>query len=49
MLAFENNDMVPDYVTEKMPNAIQAGTVPVYWGSETVDSWTPGPHSIIKT
>lgn len=37
-----------DYVTEKIMNAFQAGTVPVYMGSETVDDWSPGPKSVIK-
>ena len=32
MLAFENNE-IEDYVTEKLINAYQAGTVPVYMGS----------------
>eukprot|EP01116_Phalansterium_solitarium_P024439 TRINITY_DN8965_c0_g1_i1.p1 TRINITY_DN8965_c0_g1~~TRINITY_DN8965_c0_g1_i1.p1 ORF type:complete len:669 (-),score=258.69 TRINITY_DN8965_c0_g1_i1:189-2195(-) len=50
MLAFENTNRVPDYVTEKMTNAIQAGTVPVYWGNPTtIDKWTIGNKSIIKT
>eukprot|EP01112_Ceratiomyxa_fruticulosa_P011722 TRINITY_DN3202_c0_g1_i2.p1 TRINITY_DN3202_c0_g1~~TRINITY_DN3202_c0_g1_i2.p1 ORF type:complete len:418 (-),score=62.16 TRINITY_DN3202_c0_g1_i2:65-1318(-) len=48
VLAFENNDRVDDYVTEKIVNAFQAGTVPVYWGSPTIDLWLPGPHSVIK-
>lgn len=48
LLAFENND-VDDYVTEKLINAYQAGTVPVYMGSPTVDKWTIGPHSMINT
>src|SRR5690554_5397676 len=54
LLAFENNNLVSDYVTEKMTNAYQAGTVPVYWGapngslsllSPSVDEWTIGDHS----
>jgi hypothetical protein len=32
MLAFENNE-IEDYVTEKLINAYQAGTVPIYMGS----------------
>ncbi len=32
-LAFENNNLVDDYVTEKMINALLAGTVPVYRGA----------------
>jgi Glycosyltransferase family 10 (fucosyltransferase) C-term/Concanavalin A-like lectin/glucanases superfamily len=49
LLAFENNNGVDDYVTEKMTNAYQAGTVPVYWGSPTVDRWTIANYSIIRT
>lgn len=49
LLAFENNNHVNDYVTEKMTNAYQAGTVPVYWGAPNVDDWVIGDHSIIKT
>lgn len=32
-LAFENNNFVEDYVTEKLINALYAGTVPVYQGA----------------
>lgn len=48
MLAFENN-MVEDYVTEKLINAYQAGSVPIYMGSPTIDKWQIAPHSLIKT
>jgi hypothetical protein len=47
-LAFENNDRTPDYVTEKIMNAFQAGSIPVYWGAPNIDMWTPSNHSIIK-
>lgn len=46
-LAFENDDQVADYVTEKMLNALYAGTVPVYRGAPNVDDWVPGENSII--
>jgi len=48
LLAFENN-VVEDYVTEKLINAYQAGAVPVYMGSPTIDKWQIAPHSLIKT
>jgi alpha-1,3-fucosyltransferase 10 len=35
LLAFENSNLVDDYVTEKIINAWQAGTVPVYRGAPT--------------
>jgi hypothetical protein len=28
---------------------VQAGAVPIYMGSPTIDDWIPGEHSIIKT
>jgi len=49
VLSFENNN-VTDYVTEKMINVFQAGTVPVYMGAPNADPyWIPGEHSIVKT
>jgi hypothetical protein len=49
VLCFENNN-ITDYVTEKMPNVLQAGTVPIYMGSPNIHpDWTPGEHSIIRT
>jgi hypothetical protein len=47
-LAFENNNEVDDYVTEKMMNALYAGTVPVYRGAPNIDMWVPGDHAIIN-
>jgi len=48
VLVFENNN-VTDYVTEKLTNVLQAGSVPVYMGSENVHPyWTPGENSIVK-
>lgn len=47
LLAFENN-IVEDYVTEKLINAYQAGTVPIYMGSPNIEKWEIGPNSLIK-
>jgi hypothetical protein len=46
-LAFEN-DNVTDWITEKLPHAILAGTVPVYMGAPNVDRVAPGNHSFIN-
>jgi hypothetical protein len=49
VLAFENNN-ITDYVTEKMINVLQAGSVPVYMGAPNVHpDWTPGENSILRT
>jgi Glycosyltransferase family 10 (fucosyltransferase) C-term/Concanavalin A-like lectin/glucanases superfamily len=49
VLTFENNN-ITDYVTEKLINVLQAGSVPVYMGSSNIDPyWVPGPKSIIRT
>eukprot|EP00026_Physarum_polycephalum_P004902 Phypoly_transcript_04927.p1 GENE.Phypoly_transcript_04927~~Phypoly_transcript_04927.p1 ORF type:complete len:647 (+),score=65.01 Phypoly_transcript_04927:85-2025(+) len=47
LLAFENND-IEDYVTEKLINAYQAGAVPIYMGSPSIDKWKIAEHSMIK-
>eukprot|EP00013_Stygamoeba_regulata_P010015 CAMPEP_0177673094 /NCGR_PEP_ID=MMETSP0447-20121125/25732_1 /TAXON_ID=0 /ORGANISM="Stygamoeba regulata, Strain BSH-02190019" /LENGTH=750 /DNA_ID=CAMNT_0019180887 /DNA_START=62 /DNA_END=2310 /DNA_ORIENTATION=+ len=47
-LVFENNNQVDDYVTEKLANALLAGTLPVYYGTRTVDRWIPAANSIIR-
>ena len=47
-LAFENAEY-EHWVTEKMPQAIFAGTIPVYWGAPDVEDFAPGPHSLIRT
>jgi hypothetical protein len=44
-LAFENSS-APGYITEKLPQAMAAGTIPVYWGDPTVDR-TFNPRSFI--
>eukprot|EP01114_Cavostelium_apophysatum_P013916 TRINITY_DN3476_c0_g1_i1.p1 TRINITY_DN3476_c0_g1~~TRINITY_DN3476_c0_g1_i1.p1 ORF type:complete len:612 (+),score=103.82 TRINITY_DN3476_c0_g1_i1:87-1922(+) len=49
VLVFENNN-VTDYVTEKMTNVLQAGSVPVYMGAPNVHPyWTPGENAIVRT
>ncbi|CAN0480984.1 unnamed protein product, partial [Hapterophycus canaliculatus] len=30
-----------DYVTEKVYNGLQSGTLPVYWGAENVEDFVP--------
>jgi hypothetical protein len=44
-LVMENHN-VTDYVTEKVVNALQAGSVPIYVGSETIDDWVPAKSTI---
>lgn len=49
VLTFENNN-VTDYVTEKLTNVFQAGSVPVYMGAPNVHPyWTPGENSLVQT
>ena len=45
-LAFENY-ACEDYITEKLWRPLQLGSVPIYWGSPTVQDWIPNPNSII--
>eukprot|EP00752_Nemacystus_decipiens_P011501 g10213.t1 len=47
LLAFENNNQVRDYVTEKVYNGLQSGTLPVYWGAENVEDFVPR-GSVVK-
>jgi len=48
VLVFENNN-VTDYVTEKMMNVFQAGSVPVYMGSQNIDPyWIPDSSAVVK-
>merc|ERR1712070_99034 len=42
-LAFENN-IIKDYVSEKVFDGILAGVVPVYYGAPTVKNVLPGPN-----
>jgi hypothetical protein len=46
-LAFENSN-TKDYVTEKVYQALVAGTVPIYIGAPNIDDLIPSPDSIIK-
>lgn len=45
--AFENTNS-PDYVTEKVFDALVAGTVPVYMGAPNIDEYLPARKCIIK-
>lgn len=38
---------VRDYVTEKVYNGLQSGTLPVYWGAENVEDFVPR-GSVVK-
>jgi hypothetical protein len=38
----------PDYVTEKVFNALKAGAIPVYYGAPNVDNYLPSPAGIIN-
>ena len=44
VLAFENTDAVPNYVTEKVWNSLLSDVVPVYWGhtESARDEFPPG-------
>ena len=46
-LAFEN-DVVKDYVSEKVYDGLLAGTLSVYRGAATVDALLPGARSVVK-
>ena len=46
LFAAENN-ISPFYHTEKLYHGFMAGSVPVYYGSDTIDEYVP-EHSIIK-
>ncbi|URE09737.1 Glycosyltransferase family 10 (fucosyltransferase) [Musa troglodytarum] len=45
VLAIENT-MAESYVTEKLYYALDAGSVPIYFGAPDVESFVP-PHSVI--
>lgn len=45
-LAYEN-DVFPDWVTEKVYQGLIAGSVPVYYGAPNIDEYVP-PHSVIR-
>ena len=46
ILAFENN-MEPEYVTEKVFHGLLTGLVPIYYGDRSVFDYIPGNHTII--
>ena len=46
-LAFEN-DIVKDYVSEKVYDGLLAGTLSVYRGADTVDNLLPGARAVVK-
>ena len=46
-LAFENN-VIKDYVSEKVYDGVLAGTVPVYYGAPTIDKLLPSPNAVVK-
>jgi Glycosyltransferase family 10 (fucosyltransferase) C-term/Concanavalin A-like lectin/glucanases superfamily len=49
VLAFENNN-ITDYVTEKVVNAMQAGSLPIYMGAPNFkEDWMPADHSVVLT
>ncbi|XP_042209581.1 alpha-(1,3)-fucosyltransferase 10-like [Homarus americanus] len=41
------NAACEDYITEKLWRPITLGSVPIYWGSPTIQDWLPNPSSII--
>lgn len=46
-LTFENDNFT-SWVTEKMPHAVLAGTVPIYMGADNIEEFEPGEHSLIR-
>lgn len=46
-MAFENN-VIKDYVSEKVFDGILAGAVPVYYGTQSVDRLLPNPSAVVK-
>jgi hypothetical protein len=46
-LAFENN-VIRDYVSEKVFDGLLSGSLPVYWGTGSVDQYMPDDHAVIK-
>ncbi|KAK7082250.1 Alpha-(1,3)-fucosyltransferase 11 [Halocaridina rubra] len=46
-LAIENA-ACEDYITEKLWRPLTVGTVPIYWGSPSIDDWIPNPLSLIN-
>ena len=46
--AYENIKGVPGYVTEKIFDSFQAGTVPIYWGAPNVTHYIPADCFIAR-
>ncbi|KAI3384838.1 hypothetical protein SNEBB_009090 [Seison nebaliae] len=46
VLAFENG-ICDDYITEKLWRSFYVGTIPIYFGSPTVQQWLPTNDSVI--
>ena len=46
-LAFEN-EITPDYITEKLWQTFRAGVIPVYYGAPNIKEHLPDPNSIIN-
>lgn len=45
-LAFENN-VIRDYVSEKVFDGLLSGSLPVYWGTPSINKYMPDSHSYI--
>eukprot|EP01100_Stratorugosa_tubuloviscum_P001797 TRINITY_DN1404_c0_g1_i2.p1 TRINITY_DN1404_c0_g1~~TRINITY_DN1404_c0_g1_i2.p1 ORF type:complete len:376 (-),score=119.83 TRINITY_DN1404_c0_g1_i2:87-1214(-) len=46
-LAFENIQE-EDYVTEKIWQSFESGSIPIYWGAPNIDAFIPSKNSIIR-
>lgn len=40
-VAYENTKDLPGYVTEKIFDAFEAGSVPIYWGAPNIEQYVP--------
>lgn len=47
--AYENIQSVPGYITEKIFDCFQAGTVPIYWGAPNISKYIPPGCFIDRT
>ena len=41
-VAYENSKHVTGYITEKIFDCLEAGTVPIYWGADNICDYIPG-------
>jgi hypothetical protein len=41
-VAYENSKHVTGYITEKIFDCLEAGTVPIYWGADNIRDYIPG-------